>query len=308
MLKMKWLLCAVLVLRPLSGLAEALVVDIQTNYGAIAVQLAPEKAPLTVANFLTYVNEGFYSNTLFHRVIAGFMIQGGGFTPDLLQKATHAPIKLESNNGLPNVRGSIAMARTNVADSATSQFFINSVNNAFLNYKDVANPGYAVFGQVLEGMEVVDAISAVATSKAAATKDVPLQPVLIKSVHVREAQLAFTALKAAYIPGDTLSISLRETSISRTRALDLWVAVRLPNGSLQFVSPENPGLLSPVAKPLKRNVPIETTTHAVLSLVVPKGATGVYRVYAIINEAGADINDLSLTQRSNLASTLVELR
>jgi len=152
---------------------------IETNYGNIVVQLNPDEAPITVQNFKTYVNESFYDNTLFHRVIDGFMIQGGGFDATSGQeKQTHDSIKLESNNGLKNDRGTLAMARTNIPDSATSQFFINTQNNDFLNYASPANPGYAVFGKVIEGMDVVDKISKVQTD----SNDKPLEDVVIKSV------------------------------------------------------------------------------------------------------------------------------
>jgi cyclophilin family peptidyl-prolyl cis-trans isomerase len=137
-------------------------VKLETNYGNIVIQLNPQKAPITAANFLKYVNDGFYDNTTFHRIIANFMIQGGGFTINGEQKQTYAPIKLESNNGLKNNRGTIAMARTSDPNSATSQFFINVVNNDFLNYK-VRDDGYAVFGQVVNGMDVVDKIAAIPT-------------------------------------------------------------------------------------------------------------------------------------------------
>lgn len=147
-------------------------VKLETNYGNIVVQLNSQKAPITVANFLSYVNSGFYDNTTFHRVIKDFMIQGGGFTVGGEQKPTNAPIKLESNNGLKNDRGTIAMARTSNPNSATSQFFINVVNNDFLNYK-VRDEGYAVFGEVVNGMDVVDKIAALPTdSNGLPTKEV----------------------------------------------------------------------------------------------------------------------------------------
>ena len=284
------------------------VVDIQTNHGTITVQLAPDKSPLTVANFLTYVGEGFYENTLFHRVIAGFMVQGGGFTPDMHQKQTHTPIKLESNNSVSNLRGTIAMARTSIANSATSQFFINTVDNGFLNYQNANNMGYAVFGQVIEGMSVVDNISSEATSKATATKDVPLQPVIITAAHVREAQVAFKELKSLYKAGESLTIALQESVINRQRVLDLWVAVKLPSGALQFISPENTALFSPQAKPFKRNVSVSDTQHAVLTLNVPSGLAGQYTLLAIFNEPGSDVSEVMRTVRSNIASASVELR
>lgn len=159
-------------------------VVIETSLGDIELELDAEKAPVTVANFLTYVDEGFYNGTIFHRVIPRFMVQGGGFTAAMSQKKTRAPIKNEASNGLKNVRGTIAMARTMVVDSATAQFFINSVDNAFLDFKAPTPQGYgyAVFGHVTSGMEVVDAISAVQTGIRNGMRDVPLQTVEIKAI------------------------------------------------------------------------------------------------------------------------------
>lgn len=159
------------------------IVEMQTSKGLIVIELYPQQAPITVENFLTYVDEGFYQGTVFHRVIDGFMIQGGGFTADGNKKSTHSAIKLESNNGLSNDRGTIAMARTNVADSATSQFFINTVDNDFLNYKS-GNDGYAVFGKVIEGMDVIDQISGVATGSNP-MPDWPIEAVTINTVNIR---------------------------------------------------------------------------------------------------------------------------
>ena len=147
-------------IRHMSGTTTVL---IKTSMGDITAELDADKAPLTVANFLSYVKDGSYDGTIFHRVMPGFMIQGGGFTPDMQQKPTRAPVKNEADNGLKNLRGTLAMARTNVVDSATSQFFINVVDNAFLDFKAATQQGYgyAVFGKVTDGMDVVDAIVAV---------------------------------------------------------------------------------------------------------------------------------------------------
>ena len=160
-------------------------IRIQTNQGDIVVELDREKAPKSVENFLSYVNDGFYNGTVFHRVIDGFMIQGGGFTQDLQQKATKAPIQNEADNGLKNDRGTIAMARTNEPHSATAQFFINVVDNDFLNYRSqtVRGWGYAVFGKVVEGMEVVDKIRKIPTGPSGQFRqDVPKTPVVIEMV------------------------------------------------------------------------------------------------------------------------------
>lgn len=163
---------------------ELKMVKLETTIGDIVIELDEKAAPVTVKNFLAYVEEGFYNGTIFHRVIPNFMIQGGGFTPDMAQKKTHPPIINEASNGLKNSRGTIAMARTNNPDSATSQFFINHRDNPSLNYAGANNPGYAVFGKVVEGMETVDKIAAVKTTQKGPHADVPLEPVVIKSAKV----------------------------------------------------------------------------------------------------------------------------
>jgi len=163
---------------------ESTKVRLETTKGNIVVELNPQAAPITVKNFLEYVEKGFYDGVIFHRVIPNFMIQTGGFTADMAQKATNKPIVNEAGNGLKNARGTIAMARTSNPDSATSQFFINHKDNDFLNYVENRNPGYAVFGKVIEGMEVVDAIAAVKTTTKNGMADVPVEPVVIKSAKV----------------------------------------------------------------------------------------------------------------------------
>ncbi len=154
---------------------------IKTNYGDITLELYPDKAPKSVANFLRYVNEHFYDGTIFHRVIPSFMIQGGGFTPDLQKKPTHAPIPNEADNGLRNRIGTVAMARTNDPNSATAQFFINVAQNTFLDFREKTARawGYAVFGRVIKGMKVVNHIRLVKTGFKNGMGDVPLQPVVI---------------------------------------------------------------------------------------------------------------------------------
>jgi cyclophilin family peptidyl-prolyl cis-trans isomerase len=155
-------------------------VTLVTSKGAITLELDPAKAPISTNNFLSYVGSGFYKDTLFHRVIAGFVVQGGGYTTGMLKRtASVGPIELESNKGLSNLRGTLAMARTNVPNSATSEFFINLVDNLSLDYKNAANPGYAVFGKVVQGMEVADAIAAQATGVRFGFADVPLEDITI---------------------------------------------------------------------------------------------------------------------------------
>jgi len=163
------------------------IVVIETTKGNIEVELNPTKAPLTVKNFEAYVSSGFYEGTIFHRVIPGFMIQGGGFLPDGSQKDTLPAISIESNNGLSNLTGTIAMARTNDPNSATSQFFINTVDNKFLDYSNSSNPGYTVFGKVISGMDVVHSIEKSSTSiKLGIYQDWPVDDIKITKVYFKK--------------------------------------------------------------------------------------------------------------------------
>ena len=160
---------------------------VETSLGIIELELDAAKAPVSVTNFMEYAKAGHYDGTVFHRVIDGFMVQGGGFTADMQQKPTRAPIRNEAANGLKNKRGTIAMARTQVVDSATSQFFINLVDNGFLDYKGPGPRtfGYAVFGHVTKGMDVVDKIAKVQTGSRGFFQNVPVEPVVIKKVSVK---------------------------------------------------------------------------------------------------------------------------
>ena len=173
-----------------SNVSAATLVDFETSVGDFTVELYPEKAPKTVENFLQYVKDGFYDNTIFHRVISRFMIQGGGFERDLTQKPTRAPIVNESNNGLLNHTGTIAMARTPDPNSATSQFFINLVDNQTLNYTSPEPDfvGYCVFGKVVKGMDVVHKIGIAPTGSQRGFSDVPIRPIIIKHVAIKSAQ------------------------------------------------------------------------------------------------------------------------
>ncbi len=159
-------------------------ITLKTSKGDIKIKLFEEEAPITTKNFLDYIDSGFYKGTIFHRVIPGFMVQGGGFSTDFVQKPTNDPITNEADNQLSNRRGTIAMARTNIVDSATSQFFINLVDNDFLDFKAPTPQhfGYCVFGEVVEGMDVVDAIAAVPTGSRGMHRDVPTENVVILDV------------------------------------------------------------------------------------------------------------------------------
>jgi cyclophilin family peptidyl-prolyl cis-trans isomerase len=166
------------------------VVQGRTVFGTITIALDPVKAPISVQNFLSYVRSGFYEGTIFHRVIPGFMVQGGGLTPDLQEKPAEGPIRNEARNGLRNSRGTVAMARTNAPDSATSQFFINLKDNHMLDF-GISGAGYAVFGRVIDGMDVVDKIATVPTAPRGGHEDVPLMAVVIRNV--REVPAVATA-------------------------------------------------------------------------------------------------------------------
>lgn len=173
---------------PSAAMAEQVQVKIKTSLGMIEMVLDQDKAPATVANFVRYAKEGAYNGTIFHRVIPNFMIQGGGFDKDMHKKATHASIANEADNGLPNITGSVAMARTSEPHSASNQFFINTHNNSFLNFssKTLSGWGYAVFGRVTKGMSVVRRIEAVSTGVRHGMRNVPLEPVVIERVEVIE--------------------------------------------------------------------------------------------------------------------------
>ncbi|HEY6510413.1 MAG TPA: peptidylprolyl isomerase [Burkholderiaceae bacterium] len=184
----RWLL-ALLLAALASPAALAQKVKLATTAGDILIQLEADKAPKTVANFVQYVKDDHYDGTIFHRVIENFMIQGGGMKPDMSEKATRAPIPLESRNGLTNVRGTVAMARTAVPDSATSQFFINVKDNAFLDQANSRDGnGYAVFGKVVEGMDVVDKIKMVPTATSGPHANVPVTPIIIRKATLESSK------------------------------------------------------------------------------------------------------------------------
>ncbi|MCX7169646.1 MAG: peptidylprolyl isomerase [Proteobacteria bacterium] len=180
-MKHLFLLAAGLLLN-LSALAANPLVEVKTSQGTLVIELFADKAPKSAANFLQYVKDGFYNGTVFHRVIDGFMVQGGGFTPDMQQKPARAPIENEAKNGLKNSAGTLAMARTNDPHSASAQFFINLKDNGFLDYPGQDGWGYAVFGKVTQGVDVVQKIAKVKTGNAGMHQNVPTTPVVIESV------------------------------------------------------------------------------------------------------------------------------
>ena len=188
MLKQKFILAFALALLTITAQADNhnTMLQMNTSMGSIEIELFAEQAPLSTANFLEYVNSGFFDGLIFHRVIPGFMIQGGGMDANMREKPNKAPIQNEADNGLRNDRGTLAMARTQNPHSATSQFFINLVNNDFLNHssKDARGWGYAVFGKVTKGMDVVDAIAQVSTGNSGYHQNVPKQPIVIESVEL----------------------------------------------------------------------------------------------------------------------------
>ena len=160
-------------------------ITIKTNHGEILIELHEESAPISCENFRSYILDDYYNDTIFHRIIPNFMIQGGGFDVDMIAKKTRSPIKNEADNGKKNIKGSISLARTSEIDSATSQFFINLSNNHFLDHGE-KDYGYAVFGQVIKGLDVIDAISEVTTESRGSHQDVPINPVIIKKISISD--------------------------------------------------------------------------------------------------------------------------
>jgi len=301
-----------ILITPIVSLANSQpIVDIVTNKGTITVELAADKAPVTVNNFLAYMHEGFYESTVFHRVIDNFMIQGGGYNANLEIQPVHPSIILESIAGLSNVRGTIAMARKTEPDTASSQFFINTVDNSNLDYQSLFAPGYAVFGEVIEGMDVVDEIShqqtsnqSVATAVAGQPlflRDVPQEPVVIDVMRLREGQLKYAEMSTSYTAGETVAVILQETML-REKVLDLWVGILSDAGDLVYITQQG---FSVTAAAFKAQVPVKEINHPVLNFTVPQGLTGHYTVLAAFNQQGAGVDDLSHSLRSNIAEISV---
>lgn len=253
-----------LILYSLPATAEK--VKLTTNHGDIIIELNSEKSPITVENFLTYVDDGFYDGTVFHRVIKSFMIQAGGMTETLQQKSTYPPIKNEANNGLSNRRGTIAMGRTTAAHSANSHFFINTVNNTFLDHKDTTSGsrwGYCVFGEVIEGMEVVDAIEKVQTGSQSGMQDVPLSSVIIVS--------AKRVDKEAIVPSKNEELLPLITSCNKS-------VITVYSKSASVIS-----ILSPQGRILKGNIVLHRGNNTITVSDLP---SGVY-LYNLVYASGA---------------------
>jgi len=307
------LLISILIAPIVSWASSQPIVEIITNKGRITVELAADKAPVTVNNFLAYMHEGFYESTIFHRVIDGFMIQGGGYNENLDIFVVHPPIILESNTGLSHVRGTIAMARRTDPDTASSQFFINTADNLFWDYQSLSAPGYAVFGVVLEGMDVVDAISHQPTNKQSVAtavageplflRNVPIEPVVIETMRLRDGQLNFSEMSASYTAGETVAVILQET-MPRTKLLDLWVAIMGADGRLLYVTETG---FSSEPSAFKAQVPVNETRHSVFNFSVPQGFTGQYTLFAIFNKPGSGIDDINHSLRSNIAQISIEM-
>ncbi|NOQ63895.1 MAG: hypothetical protein GQ582_05230 [Methyloprofundus sp.] len=292
---------------PLTAWAGRTVVDMQTSHGLITLKLRDYMADGTVTNFLSYMDAGFYDGTVFHRVIDGFMIQGGGFDEELNALPVEEPIVLETNRGLSNVRGTIAMARRADPDSASSQFFINTVDNSFLDYQSTASPGYAVFGEVIAGMDVVDLISQEATGNAVsslgAMKDVPTNTVVVEVIRPREGELKFADIPVTYSAGDRIVVNLVETMI-REEPLDLWFAILTADSRLFYVSPAG---LSLMPNSFMNAVSEDVDIHTVFNFEVPEGLVGRFTLLAIFNNPGEGIDHLEHSLRSNIARFDIEL-
>ena len=257
-------------------------ITLQTSLGTVVLELSPEQAPITVANMLAYADAGFYDSTIFHRVISGFMVQGGGFTSGLAYKTpTYGAITLESNNGLSNLRGTIAMARTSVADSATSQFFINQVDNTYLDYASAASPGYAVFGHVVSGLSVIDSIAQVATSTVGSYTNVPVADVTITSLR---QTLAGSIVTNAH----TLQVSDLESGAQWSYSLDggaTWntgsgSSLVIPDGSyaanaIQVRQTDAAGNLGATTGKLSSAMLVDTTAPTISAFSPANGAVGV---------------------------------
>lgn len=290
--------------------ADRTIVDMETNFGTMTIELYPDKAPITVENFLQYVDANYYTDVIFHRVISGFVIQAGAIENDLIVKPTLAPIQNEADNGLSNDRGTIAMARETAPHSATSQFYFNLVDNHALNYTSAttAGWGYAVFGEIIEGLDTMDAIGSVMTGRVNNIPDFPLATVQILGVRRREGQLSFSSLHNEYQEGDTLTITLGETDLVRTETLDLWAGLAMPNGTFLYFTGDSQNPFSTTPTAFQSQVAVEQTEHPIYSMTIPPGLSGTYTLYGIFNQPGSDLSQLSQTLRSNIATTQITIK
>ena len=289
-------------------------VTLQTSLGTVVLELNPEQAPVTVANMLTYVNSGFYDGTLFHRVIPGFMVQGGGLTTGMAGKVpTYSAIVLESDNGLSNLRGTIAMARTSVADSATTQFFVNQVDNTFLNYSSTTSPGYAVFGRVLSGLPVIDSIANVPTATVGPYQNVPVSDVAITSIR---QTLAGSSITNAAV----LAVSGLEAGAQWSYSLDggvVWTtgsgnSLVVPVGNygasaIQVRQADAAGNLSTSSGKLTSALVVETTAPTASNFSPADEATGIAIVSNIvIGFSEAIVRGTGAIVLKNTAGTVIE--
>lgn len=288
------------------------------------IGLYDEAASQTVSNFLAYVENKFYDQTIFHRTIDGSFIQGGGYTyqasseatlPPQLQKKEEGLLNaIDLEKGLSNVCGTLSMARLASPNTAQSQFFINTTDNTYLDYQNDTSPGYAVFGQVIEGMLVADTISQVVTEVMPATlnnnttitlRDIPKEVIEIESIRPPIWPLNFEPIQTSYKTGEILKISLNESlgAFPRQEVLDLWVAVQTPNEFI-YITPSG---FSTIPTAFIRSVPKDQTNHSILNFIVPEGLTGQFTLYAIFNSLNEGIQNIDKNRRSNIAEASLKL-
>ncbi|MDD2814863.1 MAG: peptidylprolyl isomerase [Thiotrichaceae bacterium] len=260
----QWIISICLLIAATAAQSESLPrAEIKTSMGTIVIELDPNKAPHSVENFISYAKEGFYEGTVFHRVIKDFMIQGGGYSPDLQKKPTHPAIVNEAQNGLKNLRGTVAMARVSDPNSATAQFFINVKDNANLDFKDAtpAGAGYSVFGKVVQGLEVVDAIQHVETGAGGSfSKDVPITPVVIEKITLKNVPASLGKVEAKKAAEAVVKAEPVKTEQAKETKAEVKEAVKTP----EPVKPEV-AKAAPKAEPAKVEKPAESKPEASMS-------------------------------------------
>lgn len=277
----------------------------KTSLGEIELELAQDAAPITVANFLAYVNSGQYNGEIFHRVIPGFVAQGGGLLPNLTERATLPPIKNEAANGLANLRGTIAMARTNVVDSATAQFFINLVDNNFLNHVNntASGYGYAVFGKVVRGMDVVDRMATVPTVTIGPYADVPATPIVInQAVGVMAASVAASGV----LKQQTLKLDFSPASRDVGKSGHVFVAAALPNGALYTLGANGWTNFDAANPSAYAAGPLQGANFNLVSGVDLSGlmGTAIYVGYGVGETPAASLADLLSRQNLQMSYTI----